>query len=91
MRRSTAKRNGAETRGTTSHTEGTIAGTKPLSYTPSICNESGMEQIAVNRAERMRVRGLNEARKGNYAGYWKLVNLSFEVGAIAYGTAATHE
>lgn len=50
-----------------------------------------MEQIAVNRAERMRVRGLNEARKGNYAGYWKLVNLSFEVGAIAYGTAATHE
>jgi hypothetical protein len=43
-----------------------------------------MEQhIAVNRAERMRWRALHiEARRGNYAGYWKLVNLSLEAHEI---------
>lgn len=45
-----------------------------------------MEQIAVNRAERMRFRAFNHlARSGDYRGYWRLVNLSLEVGAIRVG------
>jgi hypothetical protein len=44
-----------------------------------------MENIAVNRAERMRWRALHiEARKGRYDRYWKLVALSREVGSIRY-------
>lgn len=42
-----------------------------------------IENVAVNRSERMRWRALNiEAKRGNLAGYWKLANLSLEVGSI---------
>lgn len=40
----------------------------------------------VNRSERMRWRAFNQlARKGNYAGYWQLVNLSLELPSIRWG------
>jgi hypothetical protein len=58
----------------------------PLSYKPAPCLMIRMENIAVNRAERIRYRAFNiEARRGNLAGYWKLVNLSREVGSIRVG------
>lgn len=42
-----------------------------------------IENVAVNRSERMRYRAFNqEARAGRYENYWRLVNLSREVGSI---------
>ena len=41
----------------------------------------------VNRAERIRWRAWQQARKGNLAAYWKLVGLSLEVGLIRYFSA----
>jgi hypothetical protein len=48
---------------------------KSLSYKPAPCHDSGMENIAVNRAERIRYRAFNHyARQGDYRTYWRLVN-----------------
>jgi hypothetical protein len=46
--------------------------------------------LAVNKAERMRVRALNQARQGRIDRYWKLVNLSLEVGTIRVLPGHTH-
>lgn len=40
------------------------------------------EGLAVNRGERMRLRALNEARRGRLDRYWRLVNLSLELPTI---------
>jgi hypothetical protein len=42
-----------------------------------------IENVAVNRSERMRWRAFNiEARNGRLENHWRLANLSLEVGSI---------
>lgn len=51
-----------------------------------MCHDSGMQKDFTprNRAERIRARAWKQAQRGDQLRYWKLVNLSLELGSIRF-------